>query len=144
MVRGNRCIVAVICRKLQFKLIQRVMASTLEQLLARRNTWRQDIQLEVFEGQKNIFRHVPAEKERKVFFDLTCGQEIPVSLFEFELRALFEEATVKSGCKWWSRNSRPSRAEKNVSRSLHSMTCGLHSARMSSVVRLAFNRPSHS
>jgi hypothetical protein len=65
---------------------------------------------------------VPAEKERKVFFDLTCGEEIPVSLFEFELRALFEEATVKSGCKWWSMHSRPSRAEKNVSRALHSMT----------------------
>ena len=117
------CTVTVLCRKLTFKLIPWTMAATLEQLLANRNNWRQDIQLEVFHGQKYIFRNnVPAEKDRQVFFPLTRGGEIPVPLFEFELRALFEEATVKSGCKWWCRRSRPSEATERVARSLHTMS----------------------
>ena len=38
----------------------------------------------------------------------------PVPLYEFELRELFVEATVKSGCKWWCRKSQPSRASKRL------------------------------
>jgi hypothetical protein len=77
------------------------MAATLEQLLANRNTWSQSINLEVFNGHKDIFRdNVPLEKGRRVYFPLTTGVEIPVALYEFELHASFQEATGNSGCKW--------------------------------------------
>ena len=99
------------------------MATTLEQLLANRNTWSQSINLEVFNDHKDIFRDsVPLEKGRRVHFPLTTGADIPVALFEFELHALFHEATVTSGCKWWSRKSKPSRATVNFSASLHTMS----------------------
>ena len=99
------------------------MAATLEQLLANRNTWSQSINLEVFNGHKDIFRdNVPLEKGRRVYFPLTTGVEIPVALYEFELHASFQEATGISGCKWWRRKSQPSRAVVNYSRSLHTMS----------------------
>ena len=95
------------------------MATTLEQLLANRNSWSQDINLEFCQGQKDIFRgSVPVEASSKEMFPLVPGAEIPVSLFDFELHSLFEEATVKSGCKWWCRRSRPSVAKQYVPKSL--------------------------
>ena len=95
------------------------MATTLEQLLANRNSWSQDINLEFYQGQKDIFRgSVPVEASSKVILPLVPGAEIPVPLVDFELHSLFEEATVKSGCKWWCRRSRPSVAKQYVPKSL--------------------------
>jgi len=95
------------------------MATTLEQLLANRNSWSQDINLEFYQGQKDIFRgSVPVEASSKVILPLVPGAEIPVPLFDFELHSLFEEATVKSGCKWWRRRSRLSVAKLYVPKSL--------------------------
>ena len=93
-----------------------MMATTLEQLLAKRNSWSQDITLEFYQGQKDIFRgSVPVDAaSSKETFTLVPGAETPFSLFEFELRSLFEEATVKSGCKWWCRRSRPTVATHHV------------------------------
>jgi hypothetical protein len=77
-------------------------------MLDRRNRWEQCITLELFNGVKDIFRnHLPVEATRKQNFKLSAGAITPVSLYEFELRELFAEATVKSGCKWWKRTSDP-------------------------------------
>ncbi len=93
--------------------------ATLELLLDRRNRWHQGINLEVFSGVKDIFRnHLPTLASHKEHFMLTEGAEIPVPLFEFELQELFSEATVKSGCKWWCENSRPSVAVQRTVKSL--------------------------
>lgn len=97
------------------------MAATLEQLLANRNSWSQVIKLELFRGQKDIFRQhslPPPEASSKADFMVTPGAVTPVPLYEFELRQLLEEATVKSGCKWWCRQSRPSVASQRVMSSL--------------------------
>jgi len=95
--------------------------ASLEILLDRRNRWEQVISLELFTGVKDIFRdQLPQEASRKQNFMLTLGSVTPVPLFEFELKELFVEATVKSGCKWWLQNSRPSHATVNVRRSLWS------------------------
>jgi hypothetical protein len=94
---------------------------SLEILLDRRNRWQQVVNLEVFRGVKDIFRdHLPQEGSRKQDFLLTLGAVSPVPLYEFELRELFVEATVKSGCKWWCRNSRASVASVHVSRCMWS------------------------
>lgn len=92
------------------------MASgTLGIMLDRRNRWEQCITLELFNGVKDIFRnHLPVEATRKQNFKLSAGAITPVSLYEFELRELFAEATVKSGCKWWKRTSDPSCAQRKV------------------------------
>jgi hypothetical protein len=92
------------------------MASgTLAIMLDRRNRWEQCITLELFNGVKDIFRnHLPVEATRKQNFKLSPGAITPVSLYEFELRELFAEATVKSGCKWWKRTSDPSYAQRKV------------------------------
>jgi hypothetical protein len=42
------------------------------------------------------------------------SHQVPVPFYEFELRELFVEATVKSGSKWWRSKSEPSLA--NTSR----------------------------
>ena len=99
------------------------MASgTLEIMLDRRNRWEQSITLELFNGVKDIFRnYLPAEAAHKQNFVLSPGAVTPVSLYEFELKELFAEATVKSGCKWWLRISDPSSARARVVRSLWSM-----------------------
>jgi hypothetical protein len=96
------------------------MASgTLGIMLDRRNRWEQCITLELFNGVKDIFRnHLPVEATRKQNFKLSAGAITPVSLYEFELRELFAEATVKSGCKWWKRTSDPSCAQQLVSHQL--------------------------
>ncbi len=94
------------------------MAASLQQLLANRNAWSQAIKLELFEGQKNIFG---AEATRKKDFALITGAITPVPLYEFELRELFVEATVKSGCRWWCRRSEPSKASKRVRQTLWSV-----------------------
>jgi hypothetical protein len=92
--------------------------ASLEILLDRRNRWEQVISLELFTGVKDIFRdQLPQEASRKQNFMLTLGSVTPVPLFEFELKELFVEATVKSGCKWWLHNSRPSHATVQVRRS---------------------------
>ena len=99
-----------------------MMAATLEELLANRNSWSQDIKLEFSQGQKDIFRgSVPVEASSKEIFPLKLGAETPFSLFAFELRSVFEEATVKSGCKWWCRWSRPTVAKQNIPKSLCSV-----------------------
>jgi hypothetical protein len=65
-----------------------------------------NITLKLFNGVKDIFRNsVPVEVTRKQNFVLTPGAVTPVALYEFELQELFVEATVKSGCKWWCKNS---------------------------------------
>jgi hypothetical protein len=95
--------------------------ATLELLLDRRNRWQQDITLKVFRGVKDIFRNsLPQETSHMQDFKLTLGAVSPVPLYEFELRELFIEATVQSGCKWWCRNSRASVATVNLPRSLWS------------------------
>lgn len=95
--------------------------ASLEILLDRRNRWQQVMNLELFTGVKDIFLHqLPQGASRKQNFQLTSGAVTPVPLFEFELRELFVEATVKSGCKWWCRNSRPSEAQRHVRRHLWS------------------------
>ena len=109
------------------------MASgTLGIMLDRRNRWEQCITLELFNGVKDIFRnHLPVEATRKQNFKLSAGAITPVSLYEFELRELFAEATVKSGCKWWKRTSDPSCAQRKVMSHLWSIRfvcrhCGDH------------------
>ena len=95
--------------------------ATLEVLLDRRNRWQQDITLKVFRGVKDIFRNsLPQETSHMQDFKLTLGAVSPVPLYEFELRELFIEATVQSGCKWWCRNSRASVATVNLPRCLWS------------------------
>ena len=95
--------------------------ATLDVLLDRRNCWTQSINLQVFRDAKDIFlNQLPQVASCKQDFTVEPGAVSPVPLFEFELRELFIEATVKSGCKWWCRESRPSRADRNVSRSLWS------------------------
>jgi hypothetical protein len=96
------------------------MASgALEILLDRRNRWQQSITLELFNGVKDVFRDsLPVEAIRKQNFVLELGATTPVALYEFELRELFAEATMKSGCKWWCRHSRGSLARERVHRSL--------------------------
>ena len=90
-------------------------------MLDRRNRWEQCITLELFNGVKDIFRnHLPVEATRKQNFKLSAGAITPVSLYEFELRELFGEATVKSGCKWWCRTSERSSAHERVQRYLWS------------------------
>ena len=87
----------------------------LQLLLDQRNCWQQSIKLELFRGSKDIFRDsVPVDASRKQEFMLTADAVMPVPLYEFELRELFVEATVKSGCKWWCRKSQPSRASKRL------------------------------
>ncbi len=95
--------------------------ASLEISLDRRNVWQQSITLELFNGVKDIFRdRLPVETSLKQHFVLTPGAVTPVALYEFELRELFVEATVKSGCKWWCRISNRSKARARVSRSLWS------------------------
>jgi hypothetical protein len=95
--------------------------ATLDVLLDRRNCWEQSINLQVFRDAKDIFlNQLPQAASLKQDFIVEPGAVTPVPLFEFELRELFIEATVKSGSKWWVRESRPSRAKKNMSRSLWS------------------------
>lgn len=65
------------------------MAATLEQLLANRNSWSQVIKLELFRGQKDIFRQhglPPPEASSKADFIVTAGAVTLVPLYEFELR----------------------------------------------------------
>jgi hypothetical protein len=50
----------------------------------------------------------------KLVFLVAPGAVSPVPFYEFELRELFVEATVKSGSKWWRRKSELSLA--NTSR----------------------------
>ena len=89
--------------------------------MASSERWQQSITLELFKGVKDVFRdHLPVETSRKQHFVLTPGAVTPVALYEFELRELFIEATVKSGCKWWCRVSRCSKAHARVPRSLWS------------------------
>ena len=91
----------------------------LQLLLDQRNCWQQSIKLELFRGSKDIFRDsVPVDASRKQEFMLTPDAVTPVPLYEFELRELFVEGTVKSGCKWWCRKSQPSRARTRLMPSL--------------------------
>ena len=77
--------------------------------------------LKVFRGAKDIFRdNLPQDTSHQQDFKLTLGAISPVPLYEFELRELFIEATVQSGCKWWLRNSRASVATVNTPRCLWS------------------------
>ncbi len=95
--------------------------ATLDALLERRNCWKQSINLQIFRDGKDIFlNHLPEVASCKQDFKVEVDAEIPVPLFEFEIRELFSEATGKSGCKWCVRDSKPSRAAKYVSRSLWS------------------------
>ncbi len=95
--------------------------ATLDVLLERRNCWEQSINLQVFRDAKDIFlNHLPQVASCKQDFKVEPDAVTPVPLFEFELRELFSEATTKSGCKWWVRESKPSRAAKNLPRSLWS------------------------
>ena len=95
--------------------------ATLDVLLERRNCWEQSINLQVFRDAKDIFlNHFPQEVSCKQDFKVDREAVTHVPLFEFELRELFSEATVKSGCKWWVRESKPSRAATNLSLSLWS------------------------
>lgn len=97
----------------------RTMAASLNELLAARNSWSQVITLELFEGQKNIFGDsFPVEASRRKDFAVIAGAVTPVPLYEFEVRELFVEASVKSGCRWWCRRSTPSTATRRVTRSL--------------------------
>ena len=87
--------------------------ATLELLLDRRNRWQQVMNLKVFRGAKDIFRdNLPQDTSHQQDFKLTLGAISPVPLYEFELRELFVEATVKSGCKWWCRRSNPPRTSQ--------------------------------
>ena len=91
----------------------------LQLLLEQRNCWQQNIKLELFQGSKDIFRDsVPVHASRKQEFVVEQDAVTPVPLFEFELRELFVEATVKSGSKWWCRMSQPSRASQNITSAL--------------------------
>ncbi len=75
---------------------------TLNVFLDRRNCWEQSINLQVFRDAKDIFlNHLRQVASCKQDFMVEPGAVTPVPLFEFELRELFIEATVKSGCKWW-------------------------------------------
>ncbi len=95
--------------------------ATLELLLDRRNRWQQDMNLKVFRCAKDIFRDsLPQDTSHQQDFKLTLGAVSPVPLYEFELRELFNEASVQSGCKWWLRYSRASEATVNSSRCLWS------------------------
>ena len=108
------------CRHLAVTL--KTMAASLQELLANRNSWGQAIKLELFEGQKNIFGDsYPAQAPRKKEFAVISGAITPVPLYEFELRELFVEATMKSGCRWWCRRSDPSNASQRVRRTLWSV-----------------------
>jgi hypothetical protein len=99
------------------------MAASLQELLTNRNSWSQVITLELFEGQRNIFGDsYPTEAARKKDFPVVSEAITPVSLFEFEVRELFVEATMKSGCRWWCRRSTPSQASRRVTRSLWSVS----------------------
>ena len=105
------------------------MALTLRQLLDNRNSWSQTIKLELFLDQKSVFGDsFPVESSRKKDFHVVSGAITPVPLYEFELRELFVEATMKSGCRWWCRRSVPSTASRRVTRSLWSvdMLCRHH------------------
>jgi hypothetical protein len=102
------------------------MAATLRQLLDNRNSWAQTIQLELFENRKNIFGDsFPLEASRKQAFHVLSGVTTPVPLYDFELRELFAEATMKSGCRWWLRRSEASTATRRVRAALWSvdMSC---------------------
>jgi hypothetical protein len=71
--------------------------------------------LKVFRGAKDIFRdNFPRVNSHQQDFKLTLGAVSPVPLYEFELRELFNEASVQSGCKWWLRYSRASEATVNL------------------------------
>ena len=99
------------------------MALTLRQLLDNRNSWSQTIKLELFVNQKSIFGDsFPAQAVRKQDFCIVSGATTSVPLYEFELRELFVEATMKSGCRWWCRRSVPSTASRRVTRTLWSVT----------------------
>ena len=105
------------------------MAATLRQLLDNRNSWGQTIKLELFANRKNIFGDsFPIEASRKQDFPVVFGATTPIPLFEFELRELFVEATMKSGCRWWCRRSEASTATRRVRTSLWSvdMLCRHH------------------
>ena len=105
----------------KFSSVTAMASGTLEILLDRRNRWQQSITLELFNGVKDIFSNfLPVEATRKQNFVLEQGASTPVALYEFELRELFVEATVKSGCKWWCRHSERSTASARVTRSLWS------------------------
>ena len=105
--------------KLQFK----AMSVTLRQLLDNRNSWGQTIKLELFDNRKNVFGDsFPIEASRKQDFHVVSGATTPVPLFDFELRELFVEATMKSGCRWWCRRSDASTATRRVRTSLWSVT----------------------
>ena len=95
--------------------------ATLELLLDRRNRWQQVMNLKVFRGAKDIFRdNLPQDTSHQQDFKLTLGAISPVPLYEFELRELFNEASVQSGCKWWLRYSRASEATVNSTKCLWS------------------------
>ena len=105
----------------KFSSVTAMASGSLAIMLDRRNRWEQSITLELFNGVKDIFRnHLPVEATRKQDFKLQVGATTPVALYEFELRELFVEATVKSGCKWWCRESNRSIATERVSPSLWS------------------------
>ena len=72
------------------------------------------MKLKVFRGNKDIFRdNLPQDTSHQQDFKLTLEAVSPVALYEFELRELFSEASVQSGCKWWVRYSRASEATVN-------------------------------
>ncbi len=96
-----------------------VSMAQLQLLLDQRNCWQQSIKLELFQGSKDIFRDTaPVNASRKQEFEVEKDAITPVPLYEFELRELLYEATMKSGCKWWCRKSQASRASQNVTPSL--------------------------
>ena len=102
-----------------FACIVALSMAQLKLLLEQRNCWQQSIKLELFQGSKDIFRDtVPVHASRKQEFMVEKDAVTPVPLYEFELRELFGEATMKSGCKWWVRTSQPSRASQNVTSAL--------------------------
>lgn len=102
-----------------FACIVALSMAQLKLLLEHRNCWQQSIKLELFQASKDIFRDsVPMHASRKQEFVVQQDAVTPVPLYEFELRELFVEATVKSGSKWWCRKSQPSRASQNITSAL--------------------------
>jgi hypothetical protein len=105
--------------KAVFACVVAVSMAQLQLLLDQRNCWQQSIKLELFQGSKDIFRDtVPVHASRKQEFKVEEDAITPVPLYEFELRELLYEATMKSGCKWWCRKSQPSRATQYLTQSL--------------------------
>ena len=95
-----------------------VGTTALEDLLAKRNCWMQTIHLELITGQpRDVFDISPAPAKDKQLFNVDVGAALSVSLFEFELREMFVQATTKSGCRWWV-HSKASKATKRFRNSL--------------------------